>query len=217
MAEKKRNIVFIMCDQLRADFLSCYGADFSPTPNLDELARNGVVFDNAITASTVCAPARAAMITGRHVSSHGAWTNNSPCNPGVEKLPERMNRAGYMTAAFGCYDHAPRSASYGYRYRRLLDGSRPGSEYLAWLQERHPEETNAYATDNGLQFKYTEDAANMIAKGSYSYRFGARNMRRYIQKNVEDEVANLIINGYSKGIAGVNLDCDGEKLIIESI
>ena len=62
---KKRNVLVIMCDQLRPDFLNAYGADgFIPTPNIDELARNGVVFDNAITASTVCAPARMSFFTG---------------------------------------------------------------------------------------------------------------------------------------------------------
>lgn len=159
MAEnKRRNIVLIMCDQLRPDFLSCYGADFIPTPNIDELARNGVVFDNAITASTVCAPARAAMITGKFVSGHDAWTNDIPCRPGTEYLPQRMSAAGYLTAAVGCYDHTPRSDSFGYRYRRLFDENRPDSEYTEWLRERHPEVTSCWASDeSGLQFKYPED------------------------------------------------------------
>ncbi len=71
--------------------------------------------------------------------------------------------------------------------------------------------------EKAIKFSYTEKAAEFIAKNSYSIKFGARNMRRYIQKNVEDQLANIIINGYSKGVSGVNLDCDGEKLIIESI
>ena len=56
-SSNRRNVVMIMCDQLRPDFLHAYGADFIPTPNIDALAAEGVVFDNAITASTVCAPA----------------------------------------------------------------------------------------------------------------------------------------------------------------
>ena len=105
-SEKKRNVLLIMCDQLRPDYLHAYGADFIPTPNLDFLASEGAVFDNAITASTVCAPARASFITGLPVSAHGAWTNNIPCKEGTVYLPERMNEAGYLTAAVGCYDHA---------------------------------------------------------------------------------------------------------------
>ncbi|MDD3931966.1 MAG: sulfatase-like hydrolase/transferase, partial [Eubacteriales bacterium] len=71
----RRNIVLILCDQLRPDFLHAYGADFIPTPNIDALAAHGVTFDNSITASTVCAPARAAIMTGKFVSGHDALTN----------------------------------------------------------------------------------------------------------------------------------------------
>lgn len=156
MEQKRRNIVLILCDQLRPDFLSAYGAGFIPTPNIDSLAANGVTFDQAITASTVCAPARAAMVTGRFVSGHGAWTNQIPCNPGVEFFPERLNRAGYMTAAVGCYDHAPAGNSIGYRYLRRFEENEEGSEYVKWLQARHPEAETAYPAD-GLQFRYSED------------------------------------------------------------
>ena len=63
---QKRNVVLILVDQLRPDFIGPYGADFIQTPNLDSLAADGVTFDNAITASTVCAPARGA-VQKRHV------------------------------------------------------------------------------------------------------------------------------------------------------
>lgn len=83
--DSRRNIVLILCDQLRPDFLHAYGADFIPTPNIDALAANGVTFDNSITASTVCALARASIMTGQFVSQHGAWTNDIPCNAGTAK------------------------------------------------------------------------------------------------------------------------------------
>ena len=102
----RRNVLLILVDQMRPDFIGPYGADFIRTPNLDALAANGVTFDNAITASTVCAPARASIVTGQFVSGHDAWTNEIPCRPGTEYLPERMRSAGYLTAAVGCYDHA---------------------------------------------------------------------------------------------------------------
>ena len=56
---KRRNVLVIMCDQLRPDFLGAYGADFIPTPNIDALAADGCVFDNAITASTITSRAYA--------------------------------------------------------------------------------------------------------------------------------------------------------------
>src|SRR5207247_383945 len=53
-----RNVLFVMCDQLRRDFVSCYGASPVPTPNLDRLAARGVRFDHAYVQSGVCGPAR---------------------------------------------------------------------------------------------------------------------------------------------------------------
>ena len=73
-----RNVILIVCDQLRPDYLPCYGADHISMPNLAALATDGCVFTQAITASTVCAPARASIMTGLPVSAHGAWTNDIP-------------------------------------------------------------------------------------------------------------------------------------------
>ena len=149
-----QNVVLIVCDQLRPDFLSLYGADWIPTPHLDQLAREGCVFDNAITASTVCAPARASLVTGLPVSAHGAWTNQIPVKEGIRYLPERLNDLGVMTAAVGCYDHAPKVNPIGYQWLKVMsDGVE--SEYFQELKKAHPGETSRYPGD-GLQFKYTE-------------------------------------------------------------
>ena len=58
------NILLITCDQLRADYLGCSGADFMKTPHLDRLAREGVRFSNAYSPNPVCIPARHNLITG---------------------------------------------------------------------------------------------------------------------------------------------------------
>jgi hypothetical protein len=72
-----RNVLFIMCDQLRRDHLSCYGGRV-PTPNIDALAARGVRFDHAYVQSGVCGPSRMSFYTGRYVSSHGATWNRVP-------------------------------------------------------------------------------------------------------------------------------------------
>jgi len=152
----RRNIVLILCDQLRPDFLHAYGAHFIPTPNIDALAAHGTTFDNAITASTVCAPARASIMTGKFVSSHGAWTNGIPCKAGTVYLPQRLNAAGYMTAAVGEFDHAPLGNTIGYQYSRLFLDGRQGCQYTAYLKAKHPEATTPWMSD-GLHFKYPEE------------------------------------------------------------
>lgn len=159
-SSKRRNVLLIMCDQLRPDFLHAYGADFIPTPNLDFLASQGTTFDNAITASTVCAPARASFITGLPVSGHGAWTNNIPCKPGTVYLPERMNEAGYLTGAVGCYDHAPYGNSCGYKYTKVFDEDpnkmAAREDYMGYLTKKHPDATSYYMRE-GDYFKYGEE------------------------------------------------------------
>ena len=84
------NILFIMCDQLRWDYLSCYGHPHLETPNIDRLAEQGVRFDRAYVQSPICGPARASMYTGRYVSSHGASLNFAPMplgeHPRIEPL-----------------------------------------------------------------------------------------------------------------------------------
>lgn len=73
-----RNVLFVMCDQLRADHLACYGHPYLKTPNIDALARRGVRFERAFVQSGVCGPSRMSFYTGRYVSSHGATWNRVP-------------------------------------------------------------------------------------------------------------------------------------------
>jgi arylsulfatase A-like enzyme len=151
-----RNILVILCDQLRKDFLPCYGAEAIPTPALDSLAKCGVVFDRAITVSPVCAPARASMMTGRYVSDHGVWTNDMPFREGLEYLPQRMNTLGYATGCFGKMHHDPAGDAKGFQHVRLTEENRLGNDdgYLRWLKERHPRATNVF---NGEGYEYGLD------------------------------------------------------------
>ena len=80
-----RNILFIMCDQLRWDYLSCYGHPKLDTPNIDGLAARGVRFDGAYCQSPVCGASRMSFYTGRYVNSHGASWNFVPLRIGVEE------------------------------------------------------------------------------------------------------------------------------------
>ncbi len=68
-----------------------------------------------------------------------------------------------------------------------------------------------------ITLSYTDAAADYIAEKSYSVKFGARNMRRFIQTNVEDALAEKIISSYSTRISSANVDFDGEKLVIECL
>ena len=73
--KSKKNIVILFPDQLRFDFLGCYGADFIKTPNIDSLSKNGVTYERAYSASPVCVPARTSLLTGINSYKHGVTGN----------------------------------------------------------------------------------------------------------------------------------------------
>lgn len=73
-----KNILFIMADQLRYDYLGCAGHPALQTPNIDALAARGVRFSEAYVQSPVCGPSRMCFYTGRYISTHGATWNYVP-------------------------------------------------------------------------------------------------------------------------------------------
>src|SRR5437660_10233412 len=70
----KPNILFVLCDQLRADALGCTG-NWVRTPNIDQIAREGVRFSNCVTNSPVCIPARVSFATCLYPNNTGVWDN----------------------------------------------------------------------------------------------------------------------------------------------
>ncbi|HKU98589.1 MAG TPA: alkaline phosphatase family protein [Vineibacter sp.] len=96
-----RNILFIMCDQLRADHLSCAGHPHLKTPNIDALARRGVLFPRAYVQSAVCGPSRMSFYTGRYMFSHGATWNRVPLSVREKTIGDYLRPAGIRVALAG--------------------------------------------------------------------------------------------------------------------
>ena len=88
------NILFIMYDQLRHDYLGCAGHPHLKTPNMDRLASMGVRFTEAYVQSPVCGASRMSTYTGRYVSSHGAAWNGVPLRVGELTLGDHLRKAG---------------------------------------------------------------------------------------------------------------------------
>lgn len=97
----KRNILFIMCDQLRADYLSCAGHKTLHTPNIDRLAERGVRFSNAYVQSPICGPSRMSFYTGRYVSAHGATANFVPLRVGERNIGDHLKPLGVRPVLVG--------------------------------------------------------------------------------------------------------------------
>lgn len=96
-----KKILFIMCDQLRFDYLGCTGHPSIRTPNIDALAARGVRFDRTYVQSPICGPSRMSFYTGRYVRSHGAQWNGFPLRVGEITLGEHLRPLGVRTVLCG--------------------------------------------------------------------------------------------------------------------
>lgn len=101
--QDKPNVLILMCDQLNAGVLGCYGGPVL-TPNIDRLARNGVLFTNAICTTPYCCPSRASLVTGLYPHQHGVVINIPYCRGLNEKdvtTEKLLHEAGYATRHAG--------------------------------------------------------------------------------------------------------------------
>jgi arylsulfatase A-like enzyme len=107
LAAEKPNIVVMMTDDQRADFMSCAGHPFIKTPNMDRIAKDGVRFTNMFVTNSLCAPSRATLMTGQYSHANGVRDNmGSKFNAGVPWMPDELRRAGYEVAFCG-KSHTP--------------------------------------------------------------------------------------------------------------
>jgi arylsulfatase A-like enzyme len=99
--ERRPNFLLIITDQHRADHLGCYGNSVVRTPNIDGLAAAGTRFDRFYTATPICMPNRATLMTGRMPSLHGSRHNGIPLALTATTFVDIMRAAGYDTALIG--------------------------------------------------------------------------------------------------------------------
>src|SRR5437588_11003602 len=134
---KRPNFLLVMTDQQRADSVGFAqemgggGRGGSDTPHLDSLAQQGVIFDNAYSASTVCVPARNALLTGifderlpRVKGGRAArtWLESAGAlKEGCWTIAHAMARAGYETGLFGKMHFAPIHARHGFEVVRSCE------------------------------------------------------------------------------------------------
>lgn len=101
MERKAKNILFIMFDQLRFDYLSCAGHPHLQTPHIDRLASQGVRFSRAYVQSPICGASRMSTYTGRYAHSHGAVWNNFPLKVGEQTMGDHLRQVGMDTWLIG--------------------------------------------------------------------------------------------------------------------
>lgn len=96
-----RNIIFVLCDDHRYDAFSYMGHPYLETPRLDQMAANGVHFENAYVTTSLCSPSRASILTGLYAHNHRVVDNYNPVDPGLTFFPRYLQAGGYETAFIG--------------------------------------------------------------------------------------------------------------------
>lgn len=109
------NLVFVLCDDLRADCLGIAGHPHLKTPNIDRLAREGVHFRNAFCTTSLCSPSRASILSGLYAHAHGVVNNFTEYPAELASFPRQLQAAGYETAYLGKWHMGEEN-----------DGKRPG-------------------------------------------------------------------------------------------
>jgi len=162
-----RKILLVTADQQRHDALGCNGGTVARTPVIDGLAAEGINYRRAHNQNVVCMPARATMISGQHVRSHGVTMNGIPLpedTPDIARLLK--DQGGYRTALIGKAHFEPSSAPGGPYFEnhaaaRGLTGPHRGFDrmvlcghtgragrslfhYPKWLAETHPNAADGY-------------------------------------------------------------------------
>ena len=98
---QRPNLLFIHSDQHNPAVIGCYGDELVQTPNLDGLAKQGIVFENVYCPSPICVPARMATLTGRYPYEMEVWTNSHILDAGIPTCAHAMGAAGYRPVLIG--------------------------------------------------------------------------------------------------------------------
>jgi choline-sulfatase len=133
---KKPDVLLLMGDEHPVFMTGCYGHQLVQSPTIDALAASGAVFDAAYCASPICAPSRAAMMTGCHVHRIGVWDNCSPLNCDWPTFAHAFRAAGYRTILAGKMHFVGPDQLHGFEERWTQD-IYPAD--FRWVRSHHPE------------------------------------------------------------------------------
>ena len=122
-ATEQPNILFIFSDDHAPHALGAYRGNFetvNPTPNIDQLAAEGMLFENSFCTNSICGPSRAVILTGKHSHKNGFMNNGNKFDGDQTTFPKLLQACGYQTALFGKW-HL-KSAPQGFDAWRVLPG-----------------------------------------------------------------------------------------------
>lgn len=197
---KKPNVILIMTDQMRGDALSCLRSPNARTPNLDKMAEEGVIFENAFCNNPVCVPSRISTFTGLYPHQHGALNNTGPFLNTLENtLFDLFRKQGYKTGFIG-KNHMVKTGDSELKkyldYYKFLDREsfRKYSKFVTpfWHCDTYEPSEKCYTTthtDDSIEFinkadqpfflylSYFDPHPPYMAPSEYTSRFSSKDMK----------------------------------------
>src|SRR3954469_4529364 len=119
-SQQTPNIIYIMSDDHDNDAISAYNKKFISTPNIDRLAKEGMIFNRAFVGNSICSPARATLLTGQHSHKNGLKDNFTRFDSSKITMPKLLQQNTYQTAIVGKW-HLHSYPS-GFDYWKILPG-----------------------------------------------------------------------------------------------
>jgi len=141
---KRPNILFVFSDDHALQSISAYGSKINSTPNIDRIANDGAIFEHNTCCNSICAPSRAAILTGKHSHANGKRTNLDIFDAEQQSFPKLLQNSGYKTALIGKWHLKVNPV--GFDYWDILPGQ--GSYYNPdFISEKGRRRVEGYNTD----------------------------------------------------------------------
>jgi arylsulfatase A-like enzyme len=147
-AAERPNVLFILCDDIRWNAMSCAGHPALKTPNIDRIANEGVRFENMFCTTSLCSPSRASILLGTYAHTHGVRDNFTELPTNLTHWPQRLRESGYETAYMGKWHMGEDN-----------DAPRPGFDFFA----THKGQGKYYDTEWNIN-----GAGTKLIKGYYT-------------------------------------------------
>jgi len=119
-AQQRPNIIYIMSDDHDAEAISAYNKKLTSTPNIDRIAKKGILFNRCFVGNSICSPARATLLTGQHSHKNGIKNNTIRFDSSKITMSKLLQQAGYQTAIIGKWHLHSYPA--GFDYWKILPG-----------------------------------------------------------------------------------------------
>lgn len=207
----KTNVLIIHSDQHRWDCLGCYGNPDVKTPNIDNLAENGVRFTDHYTVYPLCTPSRYSFLTGKYAHQHLAWGNDSTLPPKIDTFPSILSKNAWHTTAVGKMHMNPTYQNVGYQKMKLCEHAKPLrfeddyhielaekgiidkvdlTDFIAAIKNNGSSESNEFIDNCGLA---TSDVPEEYHSTTWITKQAINDIQEW-----NDDGGNLLFVGYQK-------------------